>query len=125
MKKQLSSTNSESGFIFPYVLLIATVLFIVITANINMYRQEIQLTYQTIDQLKVETLLQMGYAKFLEEFSKEDLDQKITVQYDFPDGNVTIEFNQVTSDEGQLLFQMNTKNNSYVAVTKPIHLSLK
>lgn len=124
MKKQLLFMNNESGFLLPYVLFISIIIFVVIASTIQMYQNEIWLTYQNIDQLKVETLFQMGYEKFIDENTHKDLDEKKIVQYTFPDGDVSIEFTKKDEDEGQLLFQIATHNNSYVSLTKPLNLTL-
>lgn len=125
MKKQLFFINNESGFILPHVLLIATILLITVMTNINIYQKNVHLTYYHIDQLRIETLFQMGYAKFQNEFSPVDLDHQKTVTYHFPDGRVTIEFNQLNDEEGQLHFHLMTNNDTNLTIIKPINLSLK
>ena|SRR5690625_5304571 len=125
MKKQSSFINNEYGFLLPFVLFIATILFLMISASIKMYDQEIELTYQNINQLKIETLFQMGYEKFIHETSTEDFDQQINVQYIFPDGNVSLEFQHLGDDQGQLHFQIVTVDDAFATMVKPIKLPLK
>lgn len=115
--------NNESGIFLPYVLFISAILFIVLFAAIQNYQKEIMITYQNIDQLRVETLFQKGYEKFKQENLLDSLGEKITVHYSFPDGNVLIEYLKLTEDEGQLHFEITTKSNSFVTMIKPVNLT--
>src|SRR5690625_1142105 len=124
MKKQLYFINNESGVFLPYVLFIATILFIVIFASINMYQKEMKLTYQNMEQLKIEKLFQKGYEKFTQEYSLNKLQKNLTVQYMFPDGDVSIKYIHLNESEGQLHFEIVTKENSLMSIIKPIKLTL-
>jgi len=47
--------TSQSGFFLPYVLFITAIVLFIVTANVNIYRQDVLLTHQHINQLKIET----------------------------------------------------------------------
>src|SRR5699024_3718879 len=88
MKKQLSFTNSL-GFILSYVLFLIIIIFIVLSASIHIYKKEMLMTAQHIEQQKIESLIQMGITMFKEELLKKDID-KDYITYTFPDGTVDI-----------------------------------
>src|SRR5699024_12432963 len=84
MKKQLSFTNSL-GFILSYVLFLIMIIFIVLSASIHIYKKEMLMTHQHIEQQKIESLIQIGITMFKEELVTEDIHtEKVT--YTFPDG---------------------------------------
>ena len=107
--------NKEAGFFLPYVLFITSLVFIVITASINIYQQDIQITHQYIDQLRIETLFQMGQAKFKEEYLPNEMGT-IQVKYTFPDGMVTIVYNRIDDFQYKLHFTILTENDSYFTI---------
>lgn len=91
MRKQLSFMTNTKGFFLPYVLFVTAFVFIIITANINIYTNDIQITHNHLDQLDIETLVQMGRTKFKEELSTIDSEAG-TKTYVFPNGNVEITY---------------------------------
>lgn len=111
MKRQLSFMNNESGFFLPYTLFITAFIFIIVTANINIYKQEILLTDQHIDHLKIETLIQMAYVKFKEEYPVHELDI-IETKYSLPYGLVKVTYRRVNEQHYTLHFHVTTENGS-------------
>lgn len=85
MKKRLYFTNTK-GFILPLSLFVLSLVFIFIMANIYVYQQEGTMTFNHIEQIKGETLIQMGIEKFKEENPLEE----DTTKYTFPYGTVNI-----------------------------------
>ena len=115
MKKQLSIINSQDGFFLPYVLFIISLIFILTTSNIAIYRNDLQITAAQTEQIKIETLFQMGRTKF-----KANIDQynakNNTASYSFPDGNVQIIIHSINDNKYDLYFTILTKekNTKYV-----------
>src|SRR5690625_4520730 len=123
MKKRLSSMNNDKGFILPVIWLITILSFIVISVMVQTYQNELFITEQNLEQLIVETLFQMGYEQFLQDHDVNDLTSYYEVQYHFPSGHVTIQYLQLNEQEGQLLFQIETVQSSYVTFLKPVNLT--
>lgn len=109
MKKQSFIISSESGFYLPYVLFIATLIFIVIAASIRTYQQDIEITHHFVEQLKAETIVQMGVATFNQEYLEIEQDT-LNIHYSFPDGEVTMIYNFINDSEYKLHFTVLTKN---------------
>lgn len=109
--------NNTSGFMLPYVLLIVSIIFIVATANINIYEQEIEITEQYIEQLKVESLLQMAHDKFRNEHSSIKAD-RLTVEYDLPSGLVIVSYTIVEEKLKHLHFEIFTDKQSHYTFLK-------
>ncbi|WP_085991910.1 hypothetical protein [Oceanobacillus senegalensis] len=107
MKKILSIITRQQGFILPYVLFVSTIVIIIVTSMISVYRNEIELTNQYLEHIRVETLFQRGRTKLIEEMNTSSLITPSELTYRFNDGNVKI---HVTEDEQQyrLLFTITT-----------------
>src|SRR5690625_7920843 len=97
MKRYSFSMNNEAGFFLPYVLFITTLIFIIITANINTYQKEILISKMHSDQIQFETLFQMGHvtlkkeAQILEENTR-------TLNDNCPTGAVHITYRELYRD---------------------------
>ncbi|GAB3052030.1 hypothetical protein [Virgibacillus ainsalahensis] len=115
MKKRLYFINSERGFFLPYVLFTITLVFIYITSNIHAYRSEIDITEGLVENIKAETLFQMGHTKIKEEM--ETFDHASEVFYRFPEGSVEIELKSMSEDSYQLYFTMRTNKDFVVSIT--------
>src|SRR5690625_3493711 len=63
MKRRLLIMN-EKGFFLPYVLIVAVIMLTIITTSILIYKTEVESTQFFIDQLELETIIQMGRAQF-------------------------------------------------------------
>lgn len=119
LKRSLFSISNQHGFILPYVLFITALTFILIVASINIYHDEIHITQKQTQQLKIETLFQMGHSKFKESL----LTSKTTVSpvtYNFPYGKVVIKYVKMNENEYHLYFTINTDKGS--TFTRPNRL---
>src|SRR5699024_12147737 len=72
MKNKLFYITNQHGFFLPYVLFIVSLTFIIVSTNIKIYNNEIQMMNHLTEQIKIETLLNMGRTKF----TKEMIDNK-------------------------------------------------
>ncbi|OZU89980.1 hypothetical protein CIL03_02265 [Virgibacillus indicus] len=115
MRKQLFFINNEKGFFLPYVLFIISIIFIVITANITNYKNEIYITDAYLEQLKIETLFQMGHAELKEDVknSEDMIDKK---SYIFPDGNVEISLISFTEEIFHFDFNISTRKHPQYSI---------
>ena len=103
--------NNEAGFFLPYVLFITTLIFIIITANINTYQKEILISKMHSDQIQFETLFQMGHVAFKKE--AQILEENTgKLDYNFPTGAVHITYRAVSKDKYRLLFTIYTSDNA-------------
>lgn len=125
MRSQLCFTQmwkgkkSEKGFFLPYVLFITSLVLIIVTASAHAYHREIQITHHQIEHIRLETLLQMGLASFKEEHIPNDLSH-FTVDYLFPDGEVTITYLLIDDFGYQLRFNILTVNQSVYRIIHPV-----
>ena len=119
MKKQSFITSNQSGFFLPYVLFITTIIFIIITTSIRTYQHEIEITHHLIDQLRAETIVQMGLAKFNQEYLPTKRDT-FNVHYNLLDGEVTIAYSFIDDSEYRLHFTVITKKGLTYTTLKPI-----
>ncbi|HLR80675.1 MAG TPA: competence type IV pilus minor pilin ComGG [Bacillota bacterium] len=124
MKNQSFFTNNDNGFFYPYVMFITAILFIVTTANINIYSNEIHLTKQLIEQTKIETLIQMGLTTFKEDVTTFKHPEG-TVSYEFPSGQVNIAFSTRDERYMQLDLKIETDTNYRHEVVHIMRLSRK
>ncbi|HLR41590.1 MAG TPA: hypothetical protein VK091_07915 [Virgibacillus sp.] len=123
MKKQLSFITNQHGFFLPYVLFITGLVFIIITASISIYKQDITLTHRLVEQTKLKSLEQMGRVSFKENF-EEMTSPADTVNYSFPDGTVKITYDVLNDQEIELYFKIRTKENAGYTYnqTQTLHL---
>lgn len=87
--KNRSPTISEAGFVLPSVIFLISILLIVFLANASIYALEINMGKHMIEQIKIESLIQLGLESYKAELqsTKEFLSQ---VSYQFPQGEVEI-----------------------------------
>jgi|SRR5690625_3119743 len=117
MKNQSYIMNNESGFFLPYTLFITALIFIIITTGIRTYHHEIDITHHLVDQLKSETIIQMGLAKFNQNHLPTDQDT-LNVDYSFQHGEVTISYNTINDSEYRLYFNVLTKDGLVFSALK-------
>ncbi|SHF60805.1 competence type IV pilus minor pilin ComGG [Ornithinibacillus halophilus] len=120
MKKLYRIINDEKGYYLSYVMLITTILLLLITSTIGIYRNEIQITENTIEQIKLETLIQMGFASFKRDYIQLEIGEENNLQYEFPDGNVEIQFIQHSETEVNMNMIIRTEAIPRYIVTKRI-----
>lgn len=109
--------TNDKGFIFPYVVFIILITFICITTSAVIFTNELDMTQNHIDQLKIETLIQMAYTQFNEEFPPFEHEQE-EVHYWYPDGDVKITYTILNDSQVNLYFFVQTVNNDIYTVTK-------
>ncbi|WP_162800305.1 hypothetical protein [Oceanobacillus zhaokaii] len=102
--------NNEKGFFLPYVLFIIAIVYIIVTTNIAMYRNDLQLTENQIEQVKIETLFQMQREQFKQEVQKHGLPSSETT-YHFPDGKAKIAIIRSENQTHELNVSITTNNN--------------
>lgn len=112
---------NEAGFFLPYVLFITSLVFMIVTTSINIYQQDTQMTHRYVDQLRIETLVQMGLATFRKEYLPNE-SSTLTVDYVFPDGEVTIVYHLIDEFEYRLHFTVLTVNDSLYTVLHTVKL---
>ncbi|TMN20962.1 hypothetical protein FFL34_01675 [Lentibacillus cibarius] len=121
MKKILSSTAEQKGFILPYVLFFIAIAFIAITFNVNLYRDEVQITKNQTEQLKIETLLQMGRTRFKDEVAS-DTEIPNPVVYHFPVGNVKIRYAEPHEQKYHLYISIQTDTFATLSITNQLRI---
>lgn len=101
MKKQFYIMKNNSGFFFPYVVVIATILLVSFSTAMYFYSNEQKVTENVVKQVKIESVFQMARAKFMEEKVYETHSTG-ELLYVFPDGDVKVVFEYVTDTELQI-----------------------
>jgi len=111
LRKSLSFTTDQKGFVFPYVLFFIALALIIITANVHVYQDEIRITQHQTEQLKIETLLQMARTQFKEDVSAKP-ETVTTISYEYPYGDVVVEYTRQTKQVYHLYFRIQTDNGA-------------
>lgn len=87
--KNRSYFTNETGFILPSVVFLIFVLFVIFLANVSVYELELTMGEHHLEQVKIETLIQLGLESY-----KDDLQKSETFipkkNYSFPYGEVII-----------------------------------
>jgi|SRR5699024_5838931 len=120
MRNQLPFMN-ESGFYLPYVLMVAVISLTILTTTIYLYKNEIETTHYVTEQIKAETLIQMGRVQFKKEklYKINDHGQ---VTYEFPNGIVSIHFTRQDETVFDLQFSAETTNEFLFEIASTIDL---
>ena len=103
MKNYLPFITRDNGFILIHVLFVISLTFILVTSGIASYRNEIYITDRQLEQIKIETLFQMGQAKYKQEQNASSSPIQ-SVSYEFPDGYVDISIVRIEEDFTELHF---------------------
>lgn len=123
MKKPFSLTN-EHGFLLPYVLLIILLVFIIVTANIKIYNNEIQMMEHMTEQIKVETLLQMACMKYKNSITNEE-DYPSSSFYTFPSGEVKVSYLSHKKNTVIVRYSVTTDKQTTYSVKSTLEISSK
>ncbi|GAA0602506.1 hypothetical protein GCM10009001_19320 [Virgibacillus siamensis] len=115
MKKRFEFITDRNGFILPYVLFTTALVIIIVTASIQLYKNELQITERQTEQLKIETLFQMGRAQFIESLQDHNLPES-PVTYHFPYGDVAIQYKILDTNEHHLYFTITTNRQSVISL---------
>lgn len=121
MKKSLLFTSDEKGFILPLVLLIAALMFLFVSTNVAIYKNEMTITKNELAQIKIDTLFQMSRAKFKDEIPTLKQDNG-SVHYTFPDGKVKIAYEFLPEDVYQLTFYVDPLDDKLLTITNHMEL---
>ncbi|WP_047979921.1 hypothetical protein [Ornithinibacillus contaminans] len=122
MKKISSFIHKESGFILPAVMLLSTLVFLYVATNIISYSHDRNMTENNLEQLKAQTLFQMGYAQLQKQLMvEEDLTQQT---YTFPQGTTKITLQLIDVDRLQLFFEITTDTNYQFSMTKTVTIPI-
>lgn len=115
MKRLLYFIDNQHGFFLPYVLFITSLVFILVSSYIATYQNDLHITDSQIEQLKIETLFQMGRTKLKEEIDDNHFNENNNkVFYLFPDGSVEILITALNEKQYALNFAIFTnKKTSY------------
>ncbi|MGM8213494.1 hypothetical protein ACLIBH_12020 [Virgibacillus sp. W0430] len=122
MKNQFNFINKEAGFYLPFVLFIITICFIILTASINMYKNEIEVTHKQLEQIKVETLFQISRTKLKNEIKENKFKHTNQITYQLQDGFVTITFMPIEENSYQMHFTILTNKNTYYELTNRLNM---
>lgn len=133
MRKKLDIIHNEKGFSLPYVLLITSIVLLYLTSSIISLHQNLTMTNNTLEQIKAQTLFQMGYTRFrtekLDEKVKEKLYEKIQLNnsepiiYQFTYGETKITTTTTNNSLIHIHVEITTTNNYYYSVTKSLNFS--
>ncbi len=111
MKKRLFFITGEGGFFLPYVLFIAALVFMMLTASTNIYKNDIEITHGLAEQLQIKTLRQMGEHQFKKSLNQLD-DSSGNMAYTFPNGAVRVHYEWIKKTELVFIFYMETKTGT-------------
>ncbi|RYG74689.1 hypothetical protein EU245_00435 [Lentibacillus lipolyticus] len=122
MKKILTFTANQEGFVLPYILFFIAISFIIITADVHLYRDEIHIAQNHTEQLKVETLLQMGRTRFKDELTS-GMDMPNPIAYEFPYGEVKISYTEIQETMYNLHLTIRTDKGTIHSLTNQLQLA--
>lgn len=122
MKRILYFINNQHGFYLPYVLFIFNILLVLITANVSSYKNEIHITENTLEYIQLETLIQMGYVSFLEDYEPLEIGYEDSFYYQFPYGDVEMRYVQHSEHIINVQWKINTEQIPVFFLTKRLSL---
>ena len=120
MRETLSFILKEKGYMLPPVLLLCTFVLLSLSTNIISLQHDVKMTYNIIEQVKSQTLFEMGYIMYKEDELENS--NNGTVEYHFPNGKVLIESN-ILEDLNYVKFNIETDRQYYATVTKMLKIS--
>lgn len=110
MSGPLGFIKSEAGFFLPYTFVIALITMLVVMTGVEIYKNEMMLSNRMIDQLEIETLIQLGRDRLLQEVPLSHFkENKIT--YTFPSGTSEIEFVKIEEGNINIFLKIRTIND--------------
>lgn len=116
MRNSLKLINNERGHVLVFVLVSASLIFILFTGAVKLSLNAIREAEIVLDQLEVETLLQMSQVDLLKlsEETNEGLD--INHYYKYPQGEITVRLDHQFENK-YLLFNSIRLNNQSIYET--------
>ncbi|MBU5466391.1 hypothetical protein KQI49_06020 [Virgibacillus sp. MSJ-26] len=122
MRNKFFYFNNQRGFFLPYVLFIVSLTFLLVTTNIKLYDNEIHMMHHLIEQIKIETLIQMSHMKYREDVNQSNHIPEV-ISYTFPSGDVTISFLNHKENRAFVHYQITTDNNISFSINDYIELA--
>ncbi|ALX48076.1 competence type IV pilus minor pilin ComGG [Lentibacillus amyloliquefaciens] len=119
MKNPLSTITNQQGFILPYVLFFIALSLIIVTSTVHLYQNEIHITENQTEQIKIETLFQMARTQAKESIRTAS-ETNDTMSYTFPYGDVLVEYGKLNDHEYRLLFTIETDSGAKHVVNDQI-----
>src|SRR5690625_4438761 len=107
MRKKLYYFTNQRGFFLPYVLFIVSLTFLIVTTTIKLYDNEIYMMLHLIEQITIETLIQMRHMKYREDVNQSDHLPEV-IASTFPSGNVTISIRNHKEKRAFVHYQIRT-----------------
>lgn len=104
--------NNERGQILVFVLISASIIFISFTGAVKMYMNIIEESRFLLEQLEVETIVQMSKVDLLN--YQEDEEEELSGFYDFvyPNGNIYVRIDYVENNRYLLTNEIVLENKS-------------
>lgn len=121
MAKRFQFINNEHGFFLPLVSIMSLIILIIVTTCIKMYQNEIVITKNLINNLQIDTVIQMSLEQFKQEVHHFD---KINgeLSYSFPNNHtVDIKYTFLDNDDILLDYRINIADDHY-EISQFIHL---
>ncbi|WP_026569957.1 hypothetical protein [Sediminibacillus terrae] len=123
MKKRFVILKHEkfnhNGFIFPYIAFVSVVIITALISAVALVHNQQLETYQYYEQLKLDTLLQMGKEQLRTEQSVLDKDCPRSRTYTYPYGTATIRCEQI--EDGILKARFTLETNKGTIVNKLVN----
>ncbi|MEN2765992.1 hypothetical protein [Ornithinibacillus xuwenensis] len=123
MKKSLSIIRNQKGITFPSVLLLTSLVLLHLSFSIISFSHDIRITANHMEQIKAQTLFQIGYERYEEEFLQKKDFRSTT--YESPDGVNHINISQMADNTLLLHFNIVTNEDYHYTVTKKLNLATK
>lgn len=114
--------HNDKGYIFPFVLFVALVMFSAVTASILIYRNEIMISNQILEQMTAETIVQMSVHRFKEEKPFIILPTG-TISYQFPSGSVEVFYEPIEPNYYNLILTIETNKKKTFSIQKRLHIN--
>ncbi|SFD53907.1 ComG operon protein 7 [Lentibacillus persicus] len=120
MKKPLSHTINQQGFILPYVLFFIAFSLIIISSSVNLYQNETHITHNQTEQIKIESLFQMARIQ-AKETIRDRIEPYDAISYSFPQGEVVVEYGKLNEHEYRLIFTIETDSGAITVLNDYFH----
>lgn len=122
MRKSLSTKRYEAGFYLPYISFVCMLVFMMIGTSVVLYKNHLQMTHKMMEWTRVETMIQMTTATFVNDelYNKPEGGE---TTYNFPDGTVDMSYKEEAAGKWLLHIKIKTKRDfdfaDYYIVTVP------
>lgn len=124
LKKDLPFIINEKGFVFPFVLFVLSFIFMLLFFNLAQYESEITYAKEHIDEINMETLIQMTVFNLKREL-KDNLEiTNFKKSYRFPNGEVEATVSRESSHQYHYSLTIFTDNRTRYVKTGKIIITL-